>query len=683
MITQIKTSMILLLIPFYSIRAVADKAPIKFGNVSEDELKMEFCEIDSSAEAMVLCDYGTTKIQIDRARGGFQVIYERICRIKIFSNHGYDWASESIHLYNDTNFREDVTGLKGFTYNLVDGKIEKTKLSKESIFEDKASDEWTTVKFTLPDVKEGSVIEYTYQINSDRLGSLKIWEFQKDIPVKWSEYVVEIPEYFNYLKISSGYEPFVINKIDEETRTETFMETERTYNKGLVASAKSVTSKLEYKATIFHWAIQDAPGLRDERFVGNVYDYLTKVEFQLSNYTIPGYQYENVLGSWEDINDQLLAHNEDFKNNIAEKRFYSDDLDRILAPCRSDQEKMTSVYHFVANRMQWDGLCDYIPNQNIRKTFDEQTGSASDINSLLISMLRAAGLNADPVILSTRDNGQVHPIYPILRKYNYLIAMVSIGDQNYLLDATEKNIPPGMLPLRCLNQRGRCISTAHGGWVDLQPAIGAQEMYICNLKIDGGTFSGNIQTKLQGYSGVASNKQYTVDGEEKYLENLAQAHPGWEIKNYEADNSEPYNGFKEKFDVAINNAVMEGGNMLYIDPIIVNRWDDNPLKNENRKFPVDLDFPMASKYISNILIPENYQIEELPESIQFSLPDKSASYTYVAKVVGNMIQLMNNFEVSKSYYTVEEYEALREFWSLVVTKNNEQIVLKKSEANEF
>lgn len=679
MITHAKPSMALLSILFFSITAFAD--PIKFGDISKDELKMEFYEHDSSADALVLCDYGTTKVQIDRSRGGFQVVYEKTCRIKIFNNNGYDWASESIQLYNDANIREDVTGLKGFTYNLVDGKVEKTKLSKESIFEEKTSDEWTTLKFTLPEVREGSVIEYTYQVISDRLTTLKIWEFQQEIPVKWSEYEVEIPEYFNYLKISSGYEPFVINEIDGETRTETIMETER--SGWLMTRTLPKTNKFEYDVTIYHWAVENAPGLKDERFVGNVYDYLTKVEFQLSNYTIPGYQYENILGTWKDINDQLLTHNEDFKNNISEKRFYSEELDRILSQCNSDQEKMGAVYHYVANRMQWDGLCDYIPNQNIKKTYDEQTGSSADINGLLISMLRTAGLDTEPVILSTRDNGQVHPIYPILRKYNYLIAMVIIGDNKFLLDATVKDFPAGMLPLRCLNQKGRCISATRGDWVNLQPEVGSQEMYICNFKIDHDTFSGNIQTKLQGYSGIASNKKYMIDGEEKFLETLLQEHANWEVENYTVDNAHPNDGFKEKFDVVIKNAVQEGGNMLYVDPILVNRWEENPFKNENRKFPVDLDFPISAKCISNIIIPEGYQIEELPESIQFSLPDKSASYMFVVKGLGNNIQLMNNFEIKKSYFTVEEYKAFREFWSLVVRKNHEQIVLKKTEDDEF
>jgi hypothetical protein len=403
------------------------------------------------------------------------------------------------------------------------------------------------------------------------------------------------------------------------------------------------------------------------------------VEFQLSNYTLPGYQFENVLGSWEDINEQLLVHNEDFKNNITDRRFYDDELNMILSHCNSEEEKMTGIYRYLTARMQWDGVCDYIPNQSIKKTYEEQTGSAADINALLISMLRAGGLNAEPVILSTRENGQVHPVYPIMHKYNYLIGMVSIDGKSFLLDATEKNIPPGLLPIRCLNKKGRCISKSKGAWVSLQSSIGSQETYICNLKIENGEFSGNVQTKLQGYMGIACNKKYTTDGKDKYVENLLQEHKDWEVDNYNVTNENPcHEGFKEKFDVTIKNAVYEGGDMMYIDPILVNRWDENPLKNENRKFPVDFNYPVISKFISNIAIPAGYEVEEMPESIQFSLPDKSATFIYMAKNAGNKIQLINQFEIRKSFYTVEEYKSLRQFWSLVVNKNNEQIVLKKN-----
>jgi hypothetical protein len=176
MSSTVKTRSVFSLLVILPLLVLADKSPIKLGNISEEELRMTYYPSDSTADAVILCDYGTTKIQINRSEGGFQVVYDKICRIKIFNNNGYDWATGSIRLYNDATVKEDISSLKGYTYNMDNGKIQKEKLSKQSIFEEKTSDEWTTIKFTMPEVKEGSVIEYQYQIVSDRLTSLRTWE---------------------------------------------------------------------------------------------------------------------------------------------------------------------------------------------------------------------------------------------------------------------------------------------------------------------------------------------------------------------------------------------------------------------------------------------------------------------------------------------------------------------------
>jgi hypothetical protein len=119
--------------------------------------------------------------------------------------------------------------------------------------------------------------------------------------------------------------------------------------------------------------------------------------------------------------------------------------------------------------------------------------------------------------------------------------------------------------------------------------------------------------------------------------------------------------------------------MIYVDPVLVEKWKENPLKNDVRKFPVDFNYPVHTKYMMNLNIPEGYLVEEIPESIKIALPDKSATYLFMANVIGNIIQLVNQFDINKSMYTPEEYKGLREFWAMVVSKNNEQIVLKKSE----
>lgn len=204
----------------------AAKPPIKLGDVSKQEIEMKTYEADPDADAVVLCDYATLSFNFDTNERQWENSLKRICRIKIFNDDGYKWATESVLLYDDNNLEESISQIKGFTYTLENGKTIKTKLGKGDIFTEKASKNYTRVKFTMPNVKEGSVIEFSYSVRSNYLTILKRWQFQKSIPVKWSEYIVSIPDYLTYLKNTTGFESFFI--YETSSRSMSFTETQTT-----------------------------------------------------------------------------------------------------------------------------------------------------------------------------------------------------------------------------------------------------------------------------------------------------------------------------------------------------------------------------------------------------------------------------------------------------------------------
>ena len=185
----------------------AEPPKVKFGKISQEELEMNYSSLDSSANAVVLADFGDTRIDYV-SNSGFQLVFTRHRRIKIFNSTGYDWADVMVPLYHDGGDRESISQIKGYTYNLEDGKVVKTKLKNEGKFTEEYDENHQIHKFTLPNVKEGSVIEYTYRITSDFIFNLQDWRFQSSIPTIWSEYKVEIPEYFFYKPLSQGYYPF-------------------------------------------------------------------------------------------------------------------------------------------------------------------------------------------------------------------------------------------------------------------------------------------------------------------------------------------------------------------------------------------------------------------------------------------------------------------------------------------
>jgi transglutaminase-like putative cysteine protease len=661
----------------------AQKMPIKFGEVDMADLQMTKYDADPDAEAVVLCDYGQLNFRFNQTDGQWLQELKRTCRIKILTTDGYDFATISKSLYGKGERKEELNQLKGFTYNLENGKLIKSKLEKENIFEEKTSEYYTSMKFTLPNVKEGSVIEFTYVISSNMWTILDSWYFQRSIPIRWSEYYVSIPDYFTYMKNSTGFGSFSQFETNSKAAAITWTEVQRsnmTLNGGSGGGISS--GKVDYTENTMHWIAKDVPALRDESFVGNYRNYFLGVDFQLSSFKHFNGTIENVLGNWNEVVKEL-TESEDFGPNMNKKGFYKDVTDAIMAKYTEPTDRMAAVYSFVSSNTKWNEKSWFIPSQNIKKTYDEKSGNCADINALLVSMLRAVDLVAAPVILSTVENGKVHPTYPILDKYNYLIAKVTLGAGYVLLDATEDDLPVGLLPMRCLNQVGYTISEDRPGWVDIVPQKSLEKATMCVMKVnEEGQMTGSVSYKLSGYEAVNIREILERDGTDKFKENFTSSHPEWTISSLDIDApeaaSEPV---KEIIKTDLSNAAQSAGNIIYINPILCDKIEENPLKQEKREMPIEFIVPIKQSYMLNLTIPEGYVVDELPQSVNMVIPDKTAQLKYVVKAVGNNIQLIMNWEISESFYAPTKFPDLKEFYATLVAKQNEQIVLKKASAN--
>ena len=202
--------LICLLLVSYVIDSYAQKRPMKFGKVKASDFEPTACDIDSSAHAYFICDYGESTFSYastmvrsnDPSSGqkGFQIDFMHHFRIHILDKEGFDWANVSFTLYREGKSEEELTAIKAATYNLENGKVVKTKLAKRDIFKEASGKDRTKVKFAMPNIKEGSIIEVRYSTKSDFIWNLQDWYFQNSIPVKYSEYYVAIPEYYKYNK---------------------------------------------------------------------------------------------------------------------------------------------------------------------------------------------------------------------------------------------------------------------------------------------------------------------------------------------------------------------------------------------------------------------------------------------------------------------------------------------------
>jgi hypothetical protein len=661
----------------------AQDAPIKYGKIDIADLQMKVYPKDTSAEAVVLGDVGRAYFDYSQ-NDGFQVVYERHRRIKILKKSGYNWATVKVGLYitKNNNGKEDLYDLKGVTYNLENGQIVKDKLEKESIFTDKTDDNHSVKRFAFSKVKEGSIIEYSYIIKSDFYYNFRDWTFQTGIPVVWSEFSVSVPEYFTYRQIQQGYEPMFIYKETNGSIGFTIKTASSTSSGEVSAVGGYVPSSNEKITAVtkdFRWAMKDLPSIREEPFMTTIDDYVCKIEFELSSSFFPGGGYKSYANSWESINTRLLE-NESFGGQLNRSGFLKDMVSVIKASSKDTLQQIGMAYNLIKQAMTWNERETFYIESTLKKAFDAKTGNVADINLLLVVLLRELGYDANPVILSTRDNGRVLDNYVLLSKFNYVIAQVNIGGKDLLLDATALQTPAGILPIRCLNGQGRLISKNGTRWVDLQSSYKNAETTIGNFELNAdGTAKGDLSVTHLGYNNVRERRKFVKEGKEKYIEEYKKKATNWQIAKTELENTDDAsNPFVRKHDLTVNELATVAGERIYFNPVMYNPQKENPFKNPERKFPVDFGALIEETFIATYTIPQGYIVEEMPKSARIGLPDDGGKFTYIVGVSEEgKISISSKVALKKTMYFAEEYEVLRKFYDQIVQKHAEQIVLKK------
>jgi len=650
---------------------------MKFGKIDVENLKMTHYSKDSTVSAVVLCDYGEAAIRYNTTLG-FQVVFDRHTRIKIFSKEGYEWADEEIFLYQSpTSSGKEVVGLlKGVTYNWEEGKVTKTKLTGKSIFEEKYDSENNIKKFTLPNVKEGSIIEYKYTLTSDFTFNFQSWEFQKSIPVLWSEFRTAIPEYFTYEKGFQGYLPVDIDEPSQSSNSINFQTITRDNTTSATTSTVELT-KIPYVEKRNRWVIKNAPAFVSESYMTTDRNYISKVRFELASTKMPNQPIKRVMGTWDNINTKFLE-NSYFGLKVKGSGFLKKEVEVITANLADDNAKIEAIYNFVKSNIKWDGRSRRYLDFNLKKPFDEKKGSSSEVNLILTSMLQKAGIVADPVLISTRSNGIIRQAFPLSSQFNYVICKVTLGDRHILLDATDPYLPMNILPKRCLNGQGWVVSENNSGWIPVVSTQRALTQVSGNLVIsEDGVLSGDLTTKYRGYDSRSPRRGYFVDGEEKYISNLMDESK-WEITEISLENADDLSSsFIEKYLIDEMEAAENLGGKIYLQPIVSNEWDENPFKTDERKYPVDFAMPWSEQYFVHFTIPEGYEVEEFPKSRAIVLPEGTGKFMYKVTLSENKISVLNTLDIKKSVFYQPEYATLKEFFAQIIAMQKEQIILRR------
>jgi hypothetical protein len=631
-------------------------------DVTLEMLRETTSPVDSSAVAEVLYEKGEVSFSLVDS---WEYDFEVTRRIKIYNQEGYDQANVQIPYYvGELNADEEkVLSIKGYVYYEENGEIERERLRNRDVYDIDLSDAWEAKKFTLPKIQDGVIIEYSYLIKSPHISNLPSWVFQNDIPTRYSEYVTKIPiEYLAYNARSKGY-----LRIESTNKSEA----------GFIY-ARSARSKVKTTIQENHHIGSNLPKIESETYVNNVSNYLTTITYELSSYKTDEFANKSVSRTWDDV-AKTLSETDSYDKELTRVKYFQDDLKSVLKDKQLPKDKMLAIFDFVKKKMTWNEEERRYTSDKLHKVYEEQKGSSADINLMLTAMLREANLEANPVLSSTISNGI--PFFPTITGFNYVFTHVDINGETFLLDATDPYASPNILPKRVLNWKGTILKPNGFETIDLIPSTSSSKVYQVQSKLtENGVIKGKCRIVSRGQFGWDTRKTIHKKSDEDLILNYQKQFKLNGITEVSSRNLEDLSKpVMQGFTFSEQGQFVEKiGNKIYLSPMLFLNSKQNPFKAEERLYPIDFTFPKNLEHFISIQIPEGYKVEYLPEKAIIKLGEDLISLTYLMQKRGDIVTVKVSQKINAIMILPQDYSLLKEFYSSLLTKENEKIVLVKA-----
>jgi hypothetical protein len=653
-----KTAFFLISFIFCFANTFSQTVDYRFGKLRQDELDMKKYQEDPAAEAVVLFDIGHSKFL--EKNNSFVIQFTRTRRIKVFNKAGTSFAEVSIPYYMDGYGKSElVRSIDAVSYNYEDNNLQKTALDPAAIQDEIVNDNWKVRKFVLPNVREGTIFEYKYVIETPFHFNLPDWEFQDKIPTVYSQYTVEMIPFYEYVFIAQGISRF-------------------SYQNSEVA--KGLTRRfgpVEFQDMVNTYVLRDVPAFRDESFMTSREDYIIKMDFQLAKFTNLRGVSTNVISTWDELNKMFLRH-ENFGKCIKKGQKEAQKIleEELSVEHLNDREKTQAIVEYVKRSFKWNGFNSKYTSKSTKDLLKERTGNAADINLFLNSLLIAAGLNAEPVLISTRSHGKINTNYPFSHYFNYAVVMIDIDGSLLLTDGTESNIGYDKIPPRCLNEKGLVIKDGELEWINLNSNLLSSDVYNIEMTIDpeskvGYTSVVAHSTNFESFYLKEKYENDSVEYSQFLLDNGFSSISKLEFKNYSEPEKKYYRAYEGIFSIE------QIADKIIISPFLYIPPKENRLTQEVRTYPVDFIYPKSVKIESKIYIPDGYKMIEQPDKIKIINDDVALVLQYELK--DNLVSLNGEYTFKQAVYPPSEYDNIKYYMKYLVKLFNSPIVLQKDD----
>jgi hypothetical protein len=668
-----------LLFCFFSsgISLAQERTPVDFGHVNASDFNLPASPlIDSSADAVIVADQGELGF-VGNKNSFFSYVFKRNTRIKILNNRGLRLASYASELYylNDEH-NQKMDEIKASSFILLDGKVVKTSLDNKDIFVEKGEGKFMIKKFTVPGARVGAILEISFTITSSFIDDLPTWYFQEylNCPCLRSRLDFIRPSALSYAVFREGLHKYSMSSSKEGYKT--YQLSQKT-NYGIVETEKGLN--VSTPVITYTWIMKDLPALKIENYVYAPMDYSDKLLFHLYQY-YNGEVSVNLGTNWKERTSELMGSSHFGAPLLSADHEFADMVYKITKGETSNLGKAYRIYEYVRDNISCTDRSQFYEKETASEVVRQKKGGVREMNLLLAVLLREAGFHADPVLLSTRENGKrrfSRLKYPDDEKMNYLVCRAVIDSKIYFLDASLPVLAFGKIPAECLNEYARviCDQDSSNIYFSADSIIEQKtvSVFLGNDEKTHGLLSGSYESTFGNYESIEIRER----GKESYLKSLPiRQVTDLTIANEGIDSlNKLEDPVKAHFDISIR--MDTSSDIFYLSPLLQEGYTKNPFIAETRELPVEMPYSREITYTLFMEIPNGYEVEELPKSARLSLEGGDGLFEYLVQKSPQNIQLRYHLKLSKSTFDPDQYSSLRDFFTYIVKKQQEQIVFKK------
>lgn len=652
--------LLLFLLLVISIVAQAQNDPYEDQpQLTVEDFSMHYTD-DTIARAVVINEVGRASI-INTPDDGEELEYKFYTRIKILKAAGTDLATLKIYLHKNSPINaEQISDVSGSSFTLVNNQIKEVQLDPKNIFKIEESKVRNSAGFSIPGTAAGSIIEYRYTVHSPFFSSFHSWVFQSDIPKAKSVFTAVIPGTYTYNISLRGSRKLNIQKSELQKGCLVF-------GNGGVANCSVLT-----------WGMFDLPAIHEESFVSAMSDFTAKIDFELVSYLVNSNYTRKVTSTWRDEDRWMQSEEFGLKRSM---RFFKPLLDTLITGQLSDSLKARRIYELLKQHYIWNDILGSWTDVSPKKLWTERKGMSGELNLALVAALRAAGLNASPLLQSCRSYGSPGKLFPVRTDFKNVLAVLDLNGNRFFLDITDKNMPFGFISPEFLTHEGRLFPEGDSSrWIPITPPKGNKNVIQYDLKLGAdGSLKGEINEYKYGYDALEERKKRrSFSTQDDYLDAKTKTWRNSRIISYSVNNLDlPEEDLQSKFQIEISNFHADGGKRINFLPFLSPTFNYNLFKEAQRFYPIDFGRAYNETVVVQIQLPAGYKVVSQPDDLQIKLPNDGGYFIMSQDLQGDKYQLSYRFSFLKEVYQATEYQVLKEFMARIIKVQQKFMVLEK------